>query len=127
MKWTLQAVGTGVGIGGRFIPEPLISKIVAAFGFAYAGLTPGGIFFNWSPIFTPMAPFGTFWGRSGSNPFGARVMSVSHRIFLALFGLAVSVTSMALGNEYTWLKIVLVVLFVAAVFIPSQPKEPPRE
>jgi len=56
-------------------------------------------------------------------------MSVSHRIVLALFGLAVSVTSMALGNEYLWLKIVLVVLFVAAVFVPSKPrpKEPPRE
>ena len=62
-KWTLQAVGTGVGIGGTFIPEPLISKIVAAFGFAYAGLMPGGIVFNWSPIFTPIAPFGTFWGQ----------------------------------------------------------------
>jgi len=62
-KWTLQAVGTGVGIGGTFVPEPLISKIVAAFGFAYAGLMPGGIVFNWSPIFTPMAPFGTFWGQ----------------------------------------------------------------
>lgn len=56
-------------------------------------------------------------------------MSVKHRIVLALFGLAVSVTSMALGNEYMWLKIVLVVLFVAAVFLPSKPKpnDPPEE
>ncbi|MBG9889842.1 hypothetical protein ABE10_25450 [Bacillus toyonensis] len=62
-KETVRAIGGGVGIGSLWIPEPLVTKILGSLGGAIAAFTPGGVVFNWSPVFTPMAPFGTFWGQ----------------------------------------------------------------
>ncbi|WP_424980896.1 hypothetical protein [Microbacterium sp. S308A+] len=62
-KETVRAIGGGVGIGSLWIPEPLVTKILGSLGGAIAAFTPGEVVFNWSPVFTPMAPFGTFWGQ----------------------------------------------------------------
>ncbi|MDR1606691.1 MAG: hypothetical protein LBS41_06230 [Streptococcaceae bacterium] len=52
---TLMYVGGGVGIAGIWIPEPLISKIIATLG-AVTALAPGGIVFNSTP------GLANFWG-----------------------------------------------------------------
>ncbi|MFI8684612.1 hypothetical protein [Rossellomorea sp. NPDC077527] len=50
-KYTIRAIGAGVTIGGIWVPEPLITKILATLGVVVA-LCPGGIQFdmNWLQI-----------------------------------------------------------------------------
>ena len=52
---TLQVIGGGVGIAGIWIPEPLVSKIIATAG-AVTALSPGGVVFNSTP------GLANFWG-----------------------------------------------------------------
>lgn len=47
-KTTVNAIGGGVAIGGIWVPEPLVSKILATVGVVI-GLCPGGIVFNYTP------------------------------------------------------------------------------
>ncbi len=60
-KTTVQVLGGGVAIGGIWVPEPVVSKILATVGVVVA-LCPGGIAFNWTP--TPYYPYGVTWGFS---------------------------------------------------------------
>lgn len=62
-KDVVRGIGGGIGIGALWIPEPLVSKILASLGGAVAAFAPGGVVFNWSPVFTPATPLGTFWGQ----------------------------------------------------------------
>jgi hypothetical protein len=45
-KTTVQAIGGGIAIGGIWIPEPVVSKVLATLGVVVA-LCPGGIAFDW--------------------------------------------------------------------------------
>lgn len=54
-RTTLQWFGGGVTLGGIWVPEPLVSKILSSAGVIIA-LAPGGIAFNSTP------PIKTFWG-----------------------------------------------------------------
>lgn len=54
-KSTLVSLGSGITIGGIWIPEPLVSKILATAGVVVA-LAPGGIAFNYTPVIL------NFWG-----------------------------------------------------------------
>ncbi len=54
-KSTVNGIGTGVAIGGVWIPEPTVSKILASLGIL-AAASPGGIVFNSTP------PIAVFWG-----------------------------------------------------------------
>lgn len=47
-KTTVNAIGGGIAIGGIWVPEPFISKILATVGVVI-GLCPGGIVFNYTP------------------------------------------------------------------------------
>ena len=63
---TLRTIGAGVSIGGIWIPEPLISKVVATLGVLIA-TSSGGIVFNSSPhLAIPGTPLHklNFWGVS---------------------------------------------------------------
>ena len=42
-KTTINRVGAGVAIGGIWVPEPVISKILATVG-VIAGVAPGGVY-----------------------------------------------------------------------------------
>lgn len=58
----------GVAIGGIWLPEPLVSKVVATLGAATSAL-PGGIVFNSSPHLAVLVPGSlgaglNFWGVS---------------------------------------------------------------
>ncbi len=48
-KTTVNMIGAGVTIGGIWIPEPLVSKILATVGVVIA-LCPGGIWFDYNFI-----------------------------------------------------------------------------
>ncbi|MFQ6324129.1 hypothetical protein [Lactococcus garvieae] len=54
-KITINYIGGGVAIGGIWVPEPIVSKILATLGVAI-GLAPGGIVFNSTP------GIANFWG-----------------------------------------------------------------
>lgn len=54
-KTTVNLIGAGVTIGGIWVPEPVVSKILATVGVV-VGLCPGGIVFNSTP------PIANFWG-----------------------------------------------------------------
>lgn len=54
-KTTINYIGGGVAIGGIWVPEPIVSKILATLGVAM-GLAPGGIVFNSTP------GIANFWG-----------------------------------------------------------------
>ncbi|MDG2979036.1 hypothetical protein KNP65_03670 [Latilactobacillus curvatus] len=54
-KSTLHYIGAGVTIGGIWVPEPVVSKVLSTLGVV-ATLAPGGIVFNSTP------PIATFWG-----------------------------------------------------------------
>lgn len=58
----LQGIGAGVAIGGVWVPEPIVSKILATLGIV-TSLAPGGVVFNWTPVIIPgFAPAGATWG-----------------------------------------------------------------
>jgi hypothetical protein len=48
-KTTINLIGAGVSVGGIWIPEPLVSKILSTLGVAVA-LCPGGIAFDYNYI-----------------------------------------------------------------------------
>ncbi|WP_429976091.1 hypothetical protein [Enterococcus sp. DIV0086] len=54
-KTTVNLIGAGVTIGGIWVPEPVVSKVLATVGVVI-GLCPGGIVFNSTP------PIANFWG-----------------------------------------------------------------
>lgn len=54
-KTTINYIGGGIAIGGIWVPEPIVSKILATLGVAL-GLAPGGIVFNSTP------GIANFWG-----------------------------------------------------------------
>lgn len=58
-RTTLHALGAGTSIGGIWVPEPVVSKILATVGVV-AALAPGGIKFNFSPAVT-IIPWGLEW------------------------------------------------------------------
>lgn len=62
-KDTVRGIGGGVGIGALWIPEPLVSKILASLGGAVAAFAPGGVVFNYTPVIGPATPLGVFWGQ----------------------------------------------------------------
>ena len=61
-RTTLGVVGGGVGIAGIWIPEPIVSKVVATIGIAVGTFAPGGIVFNYTPVSVPGFPAGAVWG-----------------------------------------------------------------
>ncbi len=46
-KTTVQTIGAGVGIAGVWVPEPVVSKILATLGIA-ATMIPGGVWADYS-------------------------------------------------------------------------------
>lgn len=48
-KSTVQHIGEGAAVGGVFIPEPLVTKILAVYGFGIRFL-PGGIVLEYDYI-----------------------------------------------------------------------------
>lgn len=48
-KTTINVIGAGASIGGIWIPEPVVSKILSTLGVAVA-LCPGGIVFDYNYI-----------------------------------------------------------------------------
>lgn len=46
-KGTVQGIGTGLTLGGIWIPEPIVSKVAASLGVGIA-LTPSGIWFDYN-------------------------------------------------------------------------------
>ena len=67
-KSTVNAIGAGVTIGGVWIPEPLVSKVLSTAG-AVIGASPGGVVFNSSPHLAKLVPGNlgsglNFWGFS---------------------------------------------------------------
>lgn len=61
-RTTLGVVGGGVGIAGIWIPEPIVSKVVATIGIAVGTFAPGGVVFNYTPVSVPGFPAGAVWG-----------------------------------------------------------------
>lgn len=59
-KTTVQWIGAGVTVGGLWIPEPFVSKVLGSLG-AVSTLTPGGIWFDLG--YDQLATIST-------NPFG---------------------------------------------------------
>lgn len=47
-KTTVNFIGAGITIGGVWVPEPIVSKILSTVGVVI-GLCPGGIVFNYTP------------------------------------------------------------------------------
>lgn len=47
-KSSVNFIGAGITIGGIWVPEPFVSKILATVGVVI-GLCPGGIVFNYTP------------------------------------------------------------------------------
>lgn len=62
-KDTVRGIGGGVGVGALWIPEPIVSKVLASLGGAVAAFAPGGVVFNYTPVITPATPIGAFWGQ----------------------------------------------------------------
>ena len=54
-KTTISYIGGGIAIGGIWIPEPVVSKVVSSLGVVVS-LVPGGIVFNTSPHIAYLAP-----------------------------------------------------------------------
>lgn len=48
-KTTLRTIGSGISIGGLWMPEPVVSKIVGTLGIIVS-LSPGGIAFDYNYI-----------------------------------------------------------------------------
>jgi len=67
-KTTVNTIGAGITIGGIWIPEPFVSKVLATVG-AVIGISPGGVVFNSSPHLAQLVPGNlgsglNFWGFS---------------------------------------------------------------
>lgn len=67
-KTTVNTIGAGITIGGIWIPEPFVSKVLATVGVVI-GMSPGGVVFNSSPHLAQLVPGSlgsglNFWGFS---------------------------------------------------------------
>lgn len=54
-------IGIGVGIGGVWVPVPIVAGVCGSLGII-AGNAKNGVVFNWSPVAVPGYPFGVIWG-----------------------------------------------------------------